>query len=520
MTHPTSWDRSQKAYLALLFVVFMVVLVRSAWVCDDAYITLRTVDNLYHGYGLTWNIGERVQSYTHPLWLGFLAATYFLFENPYYLLILLSIAISSAVALLLMTRLATSPATALVGLLMLMASRAFIDFSTAGLENPVSHLLVLLFMIVFLRSGVSKNRMFTLTLIASLGMLNRMDLLLVFLPVLLYAVYKQHTRRDVRNIVLGLAPFLLWELFAVFYYGFPFPNTAYAKLNTGISLALLVRQGGYFMLNSLSRDPLTLSVFVAGALFSCIERDLRRGLLSLGFALYLAYVVRVGGDYMSGRFLSVIALGGVALLVSSQLLREKGAFRAALIAVALLSLATPHPPLLYNAADAREENGPLGIYNGIEDGRTFNYQQTGLLTLSSDKPMPKLGWAYEGREARERKVEVIDVGAAGAFGYYAGPDVHVVDWYGIGDPLLSRLPVDDPLHWRVGHFYRSLPEGYLETLEQNTLAIQNPNLAEYYRKLVTVTQGDLFDANRLVEIWRLNTGYYQPLLDAYQAALK
>ena len=46
-----------------------VVLIRTAWICDDAYITFRTIDNFLHGFGLRWNVAERVQSFTHPLWL-------------------------------------------------------------------------------------------------------------------------------------------------------------------------------------------------------------------------------------------------------------------------------------------------------------------------------------------------------------------------------------------------------------------------------------------------------------------
>ena len=66
------------AVLATVFLatLFAVVLVRTAWLSDDAYITLRTVDNLVHGRGLTWNPDERVQAYTHPLWMFLLAAVY------------------------------------------------------------------------------------------------------------------------------------------------------------------------------------------------------------------------------------------------------------------------------------------------------------------------------------------------------------------------------------------------------------------------------------------------------------
>ena len=55
---------------ALLLLVFLAVLVRTAWISDDALISLRTVLNVTHGYGLTFNIGERVQTFTHPLWLA------------------------------------------------------------------------------------------------------------------------------------------------------------------------------------------------------------------------------------------------------------------------------------------------------------------------------------------------------------------------------------------------------------------------------------------------------------------
>lgn len=55
--------------LLILLGIFALVLYRSAWLCDDAYITFRTVDNFINGYGLRYNTGERVQAYTHPLWL-------------------------------------------------------------------------------------------------------------------------------------------------------------------------------------------------------------------------------------------------------------------------------------------------------------------------------------------------------------------------------------------------------------------------------------------------------------------
>ena len=48
--------------------------IRLRWVCDDIFITFRYIDNWFDGFGLVYNAGERVEGYTHFLWLVVLAA--------------------------------------------------------------------------------------------------------------------------------------------------------------------------------------------------------------------------------------------------------------------------------------------------------------------------------------------------------------------------------------------------------------------------------------------------------------
>ena len=60
---------------------------RTAWMSDDAHITLRTIRNFLAGVGLRWNLVERVQSYTHPLWLFVLSPLHWL-TGEYYLTVL------------------------------------------------------------------------------------------------------------------------------------------------------------------------------------------------------------------------------------------------------------------------------------------------------------------------------------------------------------------------------------------------------------------------------------------------
>ena len=72
---------------ATLFAVGCALLliagiVHAGWMCEDAFITLRTVDNWVNGFGLRWNVAERVQSYTHPLWMLCLTPVYWLTRSP------------------------------------------------------------------------------------------------------------------------------------------------------------------------------------------------------------------------------------------------------------------------------------------------------------------------------------------------------------------------------------------------------------------------------------------------------
>src|SRR4029453_14499088 len=110
-------------------------------------------------------------------------------------------------------------------LLLLSTSSSFISFSTSGLENPLAHLLLVLFFVTAFKEPASLARLW---LLGALVTLNRMDHALLVLPALGLSL----VRRPVawRSVALGLAPLVAWLIFALVYYGFAYPNTAYAKL--------------------------------------------------------------------------------------------------------------------------------------------------------------------------------------------------------------------------------------------------------------------------------------------------
>jgi arabinofuranosyltransferase len=502
---------------AIALIAFAAVVVKTAWLNDDAYITFRTVQNFVNGYGLTWNTAERVQAYTHPLWMFLLTPAYALTREIYFTSLALSIAVSLAAVCVFVARLCGSPRAVLLGVTCLIFSKAFVDYSTSGLENPLTHLLIVLFAVVYLRGAPGAKTLFALALLAALGALNRMDTLLIFLPPLARAFWPRRGWRAAGAALLGFLPLVLWEVFSLIYYGFPFPNTAYAKLSTHFDGLELAQAGLLYLLDSIVRDPLTLAVIVTGAAAPFLAR--RRDLwpLGAGIALYLIYVVVIGGDFMSGRFLAAPLLCAVILLVQFPFERRNRLWRLAFLLVAAVGLISPDASVL--SRPSREFVQPeinFVIGRGVVDERRFYYRATGLLRALQPEARsrwPDHLWVTEGLEARARGPSVIASWSVGLLGYYAGPEVHLVDHWALGDPLLARLPAERNPDWRIGHFQRAIPDGYLETLRSGRNVIRDPDLAAYYDRLALITRGPLFDPARLRAIWDMNTGRYDDLID-------
>lgn len=519
----------EKVLAGVFLVAFAVLVIRNAWLSDDAYITFRTVDNFINGYGLTWNVAERVQSYTHPLWMFLVSVAYFLTREIFFTSLILSIALSLVAASLVAFRASRSVWLACAGVAMLTLSKASIDYATSGLENPLAHLLLVIFLLIYINAEPASSRLpstayrlpslFWLSFCAALGIVNRADMLLFYAPVILYVLIKARSLKAVGVVAFGFLPFVLWELFSLFYYGFPFPNTAYAKLTSAlISRQDLIAEGLKYLHNSWRADTITLFITGMGMLVPFLTREWRKLPVVAGMALYLLYVVYVGGDFMSGRFFTVTLFAAVMLLVSSPKLAERRTVQAIILAgVVLLGVSAPFSPVRASGEiGARTGTEPGWLYGrSITDERANYYRNTGLLrAFTQPNPLPDHDWALEGRAARQAAPPVVEKGSVGFYGFFAGPEVYVVDLLGLGNPLLARLPPADP-DWRIGHFGRLMPDGYRATLETGENRIVDPNLATYYDKLALVIRGDLFDGERLRAIWQINTGAYDGYLDAY-----
>lgn len=502
---PTAW-----LPVFLLVVLFLIVTTQRAWMGDDAFITLRTVDNFVAGRGLVFNVGERVQSYTHPLWLLLISVFYAFTHEPYYTVVFLSLLVSLAAVLVLIRGLGIGRRGMILALTVLTLSGAFVDYSTSGLENALTHLLLVIFFAIFLRYPSSGRKLFRLSFVAALGVVNRMDIGLLFLPILIAEFFRTPApwRRRLWLSAAGMLPFLLWELFSLVYYGFLVPNTAVAKLNIDVDPVNLWQQGGVYLLDSLRTDPITLLVIATGLLVAVWSREWRARLIAAGATLYLIYLVSIGGDFMSGRFLTAPLLSMVVVLAIQRLDDlPVSAFGLALAIMAAVGLLGQWPTL------RPTEFVPMLVGDNLIVNERLYYVENNLIFANRQSTMPGHAFRFDGVERRLGGYRTAVWGPVGMRGYYSGPGVRIVDYFALVDPLVARLPTAHREVSRTGHLLRVIPEGYRETLETGQNQIVDPQLAEYYDRLSVVTRGPVWSLARWREIWRFNTGYYDGWLD-------
>ena len=501
-SHPSSY---QNLLYWLGTGLVLTVLIRTAWQSDDAYITYRCIDNALNGYDLTYNVVERVQAFTHPLWALFQLVVAWFTGEVYFTGIFSGMLFSLLTLWVIGKRLVTKPLAFLTLCGALLSSSAFVDYSTSGLENALSYFLAAMFLAEWLGS----KRLGRLSLLAALLVLNRMDLLLLVGPALFSVWWPQRSFRSVGIVLLGFLPFILWELFAIFYYGFPFPNTAYAKLNLAIPSGELFLQGLDYIWASFANDFPTIFLLGLGLLLGLARRSGEWFAIALGVALYLAYVVKIGGDFMEGRFFTVPFL--MATIMAWKGLEDRFGQKAQMwtagTAIAMLGIAGIQYPASYlTGKNFKRDRADIIMDSGVADERAYYYHQTGLLKVLSEPDRAVHEWMLYGFELKNSGTEMFLTHNMGFLGYAAGPDVYLVDAYALTDPLLARFPPIYNPDWRPGHLGRAVPEGYLEGLAKHQNSIVAPDLHELYENLLLVTRGDLWSWERIKTIVHLNTG--------------
>lgn len=513
--------------LALSVLISLFVFLKIAWISEDAYIIFRSIQQFFEGNGPIWNPHERVQVFTSPLWFWVLVLIHTISADVYLNAIVLSLLIWFSI-LFILRKIFGNDLVLLFSILLLTASNGFFDYTSSGLENVLAYLVIALFLLNYLKLFSDSNQELThrienrkktaIWVLVSFGVIScvRLDLFLLLLPATIYAIWKNYplfSRKQWSGLIfLSLLPIILWSLFSLFYYGFPFPNTAYAKLNTQISKIALFKQGFNYYLSSLKHDFITLVIIGGSLIYFLFKSPSEKFLkyINFGIILHLSYIVFIGGDFMRGRFFSFAYLISVILLSLHINRIPKLKIRAAFwILISAYLIIYPHTPF----------NSPIDYGNdqiemGIADERGIYFRALSFnqyfLAHQESTEFPAHIWCKDGINAEPISV----TRNVGMYGYCAGIDKIIIDPLAITDPLLARIPIKG--QWRVGHYPREIPPGYLESIIADEALIENNGLNEYYQKIALITQSeDLLDANRLEEIILINFGKYDYLIKAY-----
>lgn len=486
----------QAYFWALVFGLFCIAFARTAWVSEDAFITFRTVSNALNGYGPTWNPSERVQAFTHPLWFAILLPFTALSGDPYWTSLALSFA-ALVLTLFLMGRIwGRWDVGALLATVGLLWSHSFVDYSSSGLENPLTHALLAAYILVWLRERLPHRTCF-LALLVSLLFLTRPDAIVLVGPSLALHTWQMRKRlaQTAWSLGLGLLPAVLWVAFSLFYYGTPVPNTALAKVQNGLTLAESALQAVNYIRWTVDHDTVSAIVFLTGLVGGFWDRKLRA--FTAGLILWLAYLFYVGADYMGGRFFSAPLLLA-SVLIGFQLRRCGLLSKAVLAGYLLFSVAalqaTVFSPYTFDLRILAE--------SGIANERGFYYQRLGALPALQRGNWNSHPWLLEGDTLKDMP-GIYTRCAIGMTGYAAGPDIYWIDPLALTEPFLARLPARTG--GRVGHYERAFPAGYLESTVAHQNLIVDPTLHRLYEDVNLATRAPLLAPGRLAAIWRLNT---------------
>lgn len=481
-------------WVLLLCALAAWAFVRTAAVTEDAFITFRVIDNAMNGYGLVWNAGERVQVFTHPLWALLLLIFSSVTGNIFQTALVLSLALTLA-CVVLIARNAAGLWTALWAVLTLLLSEAFVEYSSASLENALAHALVAALVVAWSRGSEDGSRgAWGVALCAGLLVVTRHDFAVLVGPLTLTLLARTRGADRWRALLAAALPLMLWSVFSLIYYGSFWPNSAYAKLNNGLSLTESFASATPYFVDLIQYDSVAALVIAVAAIRGLLQGSWRMRSLALGLVLYVAYLGSAGGDYMGGRLFSTPFVMAVAMLAMS--VRLRWWWNAPVWIVVTLALGL-HRGWIVKDVHPHAEVRAMSQH-------AWMYPYTGWRAQTRRADFSNMPWGEQGLKARAEQHAVVAKCAVGLYGFNAGLGVHIVDPLAIGDGFLSRLPSKKPSY--PGHFERAFPDGYIDTIISGNNQLRDPSLRTLYEKTRLVETAPFFDPARLQAIWALNTG--------------
>ncbi len=226
----------QRRYLSVATIVSVLIVVllmlygfRSVQE-DDSYIFFSYAKNIADGNGYVFNVGERINATTSPLYTLLLAVLYKLFRFlPFVTIPVLGHIIGAVslflLCLFLMRAFESERDTLTPYVLPLVFLTSPLLVRAAGMEASLAMMLT-----VACLQYYARERFVAAALMCSLAVLGRPDMLLLAGTLLVYHLVRYRRLPGIIPVVAFLIPILAWLIFSYTYFGNILPSTLSAKL--------------------------------------------------------------------------------------------------------------------------------------------------------------------------------------------------------------------------------------------------------------------------------------------------
>jgi len=413
---------------------------------DDAFIPMVYANNIAQAEGIVFHPGgERVEGFSSPLWVLFLTLGAFLkVQLPAMALLgsqvmgLLCVFLTFCIYRTLFFD-SENPQTfhawfwPLAAGLALTGDVSFVAWSASGMETAAYTFLLLL-----LAFAVCTNmswRFISLNLL-SLALM-RPEGMAYLLPVIAYGLLSRHSIQSMLKplLLFFLIPFTLFILARYFYFGFPFPNTFYAKHNFG-GIELLNR-GFEYVFYFFRPRPLFLLAFL-GLLLDLSKKNFRSLFIFSLAALQILMVIYEGGDHFTLHrflvpvipFLSILAIRGLCL-VCQQMIFDKISHSATISRGAVQTVLALFVFILIPAHGVQ-------LFEYSQDTRC-NFSQGAQYHISVTRWTES--WKNVGIWLQEKYPPGTDIAVinAGAIPFYC--QLNCIDMLGLNDVTIAHTPL-------------------------------------------------------------------------------
>ncbi len=471
---------SLSGYFFLILIIFLFL--RNAipykFIQDDAYTSMRYAENFVNGAGLVFNHGEKVEGYTNFLWVILLSG-YRILQNVFSIgnvslenaasFLSLFFAIVSLILTYILAEVINKSETGkdspldkflkmikqLLPLLLLAYSTPLIYWGVSGMETTLFLSLVILSAILFLKKRDRHRPGYLFAFVCMLNSFVRPEGAIIYALYLAWELGSEYyllrkgkekislprllNKKIIAETSLFILPLILYTLFRLSYYGYPLPNTFYAK--TEFSFRFLER--GIAYASAFAKDFLFYGLFLLPVVTMSARKTMTDKNLFLLFVSlsWSGMIIILGGDVLPLHRFFLPVLPFFYILTVESIFQAINIYNEKNVKLSgMLQLIVAGLLIFYAFANYGRVLGEMDEKRGFEAGLV-------------KKMKIYSAWL----NSKEDKKAAVALSTIGAFSYSTNADI--IDIVGLTDKFISHNPkeikgIDEelPVIWKERHY--------------------------------------------------------------------